>query len=496
MNTRRWVVAAAALAALSLTSCGWMGDMFATEEEPTTKVTFKGRVAVPDVPEDYAVLTPSTWLAFQWYTCYQGANDTSVSIVNGQFMLESTNNCSSAQYVYFYAPSPVDMKAYAQGTIQFKIQVNNASQHFTLIVQDAQAVEASVNLANYGYDSNNVSVEQLISVPVTALTGPNLSQMVRLFQLNATCNTSDCYTTLSNIRWVPPATLPGAAPYATSARRIPRCDPGPCRGLPRARVGVMQASQNGWTAVPADSTTTDAEGYYTLRIEASLLVNGGPFFIGATNADGTATLLSTLPGGSWKAGASFGVDVDRSTTAVGMMVCPNGMTIPADGSGGWCIGDPVSVTELDSLAGVVDESFTTTVSLELEVFWDDVIDDADVVAAVNTMLTAHGEPTVTLQELDNLGQNISIPVVPVNPISGGTSGGSNTTGGTIDANKQCSSFMACQVCSISACAASNADGSTCSSWYETSNGQKFQCAACGDCQAAAQQVTQYCCPTQ
>jgi hypothetical protein len=479
-----------------LAGCGWVGDIFATEDEPKTTVTLHGKVAVPDGPSDYAVLTANSHLAYQWYTCFQGENDTSKTITDGRFLLESTNNCASAQYVYFYPTSPVDRKDMATGRIEFKIQVNSAAQGATLAIQDANTVAASVDIGAYGYDAGKVGLDQLISVPVTALAGPDLSRIARPFQLTSNCGTSDCYTTLSEIRWVP-GNVAIPAPFTPSAmNRTPHCDPFPCRGLPRARVGMVRATQLGWTAVPVASTTTDSDGDYSIEVEASVLSGGGPIFIAVTDADGLNTLLSTIPNAFLQAGDESRLDVDRTTTAVGMMVCPNGITVPADGSGGWCIGDPISTTEITQLDTAVDAAFTTTVSIDIEVFWDDVIDDPQVLAALNSVLGAHGLPATTGDVLNTLGNNISIPVVTAKPVStGGTTGGT-PGGGTVTGDKTCSQYMSgCQVCSISACSVSNADGS-CSTWYETSDGQKYACASCGDCYGAAQQVTQHCCPAQ
>jgi hypothetical protein len=472
------------------------------EDEPTKKVTLKGTVAVPDAPSDVIILSDAQHTAYQWNACYAGTQDSNLQ--GGQFLLESTNNCAGAQYVYFYDTSPRDMKAYAKGTIKFKVQANNANQNLSVLIQDANTtVSNTVNLSLYGFDGSKVAVDQAIAIPVTALTVPSFdfSKVDRLFQLVANCSASDCFTTLKDIRWSPPATLSTApalsfekASFSPMAARIPHCDPFPCRGARHARVNIIKSTPLGWKAEPAvNSVVTDSEGHYTIQVDVSILKNAvGPVFIGASDADGTFTFLSTIPNDQMKESATINLAVDRTTTAVGMMVCANGMTIPSDGSGGWCIGDPISTSELETFNTTVDLSFNTTGSGDPEVFLADVFDDPLVLAALNNLLSAHGEAAVTLDQLQASDDNLSLPAIPPPPSSNSTGTGGTT--GT-NANKSCQAAVACEICSVTACAATNT--STCAAWYETSDGGKYSCTGdCNnlDCVAAAKAATEHCCP--
>jgi hypothetical protein len=71
--------------------------------------------------------------------------------------------------------------------------------------------------------------------------------------------------------------------------------------------------------------------------------------------------------------------------------------------------------------------------------------------------------------------------------SGGNTGAINTGG-----NAQCSGYTSCSVCNYRSCAAADALGN-CSSYYETQSGQRFTCATCSDCNAAATAVVTQCC---
>jgi hypothetical protein len=51
----------------------------------------------------------------------------------------------------------------------------------------------------------------------------------------------------------------------------------------------------------------------------------------------------------------------------------------------------------------------------------------------------------------------------------------------------------CSACSVTACAIATSAGG-CQSWYQASDGQKFECSGCGDCAGAAQAAVGHCCP--
>jgi hypothetical protein len=170
------------------------------------------------------------------------------------------------------------------------------------------------------------------------------------------------------------------------------------------------------------------------------------------------------------------------------------LTIPTDGSGGWCIGDPISTTELEPLYDTIDVSLTVSVSVEIEIIVEDALDDGnDVLDALNRLLNAQGIQDVTTDDILSAVATLDLPNVPV-PGTGtqndlddddASSGGNFTS-------SQCSQYLTCDVCSISACA--SASQSSCEAGYKTSDGASFQCASCSDCISAAEAATQHCCP--
>ncbi len=81
--------------------------------------------------------------------------------------------------------------------------------------------------------------------------------------------------------------------------------------------------------------------------------------------------------------------------------------------------------------------------------------------------------------------------------SGGSGGVAGSGGGGVPGSEGGSSCMpvpaACSDCSVTACASVTGSGS-CQSWYDTSDGQRFSCAGCGDCTSAAENAVLHCCP--
>lgn len=487
---------ALAIAVLGLSGCG----LFDFTSDAPPAVTLRGTVAVPDVPSDLVVLSQDIHLAYTWSSCPDTGNDSALRS-DGSFLLESTSNCAGAQYVYFYSESALNLEAFSAGTMSFYIQANNAGQNLQLLIQDSDANSSNtLNLANYGFSASasNIAVDQKIEIPIAELVnaGFNLGAVKRVFQLLASCPNANCFTTISNIRWVYAGdTTAAAAPGLT--RQWPRCEPRSCKAVPQARVGIFRPGQNGWTAEPtADVTFTDTSGEFYLEVDLEILEAGGPFFLAASARDGSLTLLSPIPGDLIEKNASLDLAIDRTTTAASVMVCPNGLTIPADGSGGWCIGDPVSTTELEPLYDTIDLALTVSVSVEIEIIVEDALDDGDdVLDALNRLLNAQGIQDVTTDDILAAVAGLDLPRVPV-PGTGtpnDSDDDASSSGGNFSSD-QCSEYLTCDVCSISACV--SASQSSCEAGYKTSDGAYFQCASCSDCFTAAQNATNRCCPVQ
>ena len=183
MRARRFAMLAMGLAVFGFASC----DLFTPEKIVPKTVTFRGTVAVPDGPRNYVVLSTAKHLAYQWQSCPETSNN---SVLNaGSFLLESQSNCAGAQFVYFYTQTPADLSAFAHGTIDFKVQVNNSSQQLTFLLQDSFSVASTtVSLSQFGYDPSKLTVDQQISIPVTQVAGMgfNLKSVQRVFQITAT----------------------------------------------------------------------------------------------------------------------------------------------------------------------------------------------------------------------------------------------------------------------------------------------------------------------
>jgi hypothetical protein len=81
--------------------------------------------------------------------------------------------------------------------------------------------------------------------------------------------------------------------------------------------------------------------------------------------------------------------------------------------------------------------------------------------------------------------------------SSGSAGSSSSGGSTGSSGTTCSSYTsACAGCSYRVCVTNASSSSSCRSYYETSTGARYTCAACGDCSSAAQSVVSSCCSSQ
>lgn len=173
------------------------------------------------------------------------------------------------------------------------------------------------------------------------------------------------------------------------------------------------------------------------------------------------------------------------------MTCPNGLTIPFDGFGGWCIGDPVSTSELDPLYDSIDLSLDTSVSIEVEVILQDAADSDAVVDALNVLLNNHGLPDVSATDILAAASTIDLPLVSTPNVDSDNDDSSDND--SSNASVQCSTYLACEVCAIWACV-SAISANNCEPGYETSDGGYYRCASCQDCYATAKAATQHCCP--
>jgi len=162
-------------------------------ETPTLPVLFHAG--------DYPVFSGGqTYFAWKYLTCAAGENDSGVS--GSAIVIETTNNCSAPQSFYFERTS-IDLSAYASGHIAFRIENTNAGQNINFRIQDANAVTSMTKpLTDYGYDPAKANMVQPISIPISDLSsGLALGEMERVFYVEISCPTTNCYSSFSNVEW-------------------------------------------------------------------------------------------------------------------------------------------------------------------------------------------------------------------------------------------------------------------------------------------------------
>ncbi|MEK6977796.1 MAG: zinc ribbon domain-containing protein, partial [Candidatus Hydrothermarchaeota archaeon] len=197
-----------------------------------------------------------------------------------------------------------------------------------------------------------------------------------------------------------------------SRRTRPRCDPGPCRGVPNAPVSIMRPGASGWQ-VSKDSWTTDSTGNFVITVDENLLTYDGPIFVGASDPSGTVTLMSTIPADLILAGATIELAVDRTTTTAAVMHCPGGVFPPR---GGYCYSDPEESKSIETLYAKIDLYFADNPSttLDLDIFLPDLLNDPDILNALNQILVNNDLAQVSAQEI--IEETDELPIVTSRPI--------------------------------------------------------------------------------
>jgi len=173
------------------------------------------------------------------------------------------------------------------------------------------------------------------------------------------------------------------------------CDPFPCKSVPHTPVRIVSSNPKGWTAVPVEPTTTDANGDYSITVDADVLNSGGPYFVMALDPSGEYPLMATIPPDLIYAG-TIHLSIDRTTTAAAVMHCPGGTSTlgPLQSHGGYCWSDPQESVHVEHLEATIDLYFADNPSLSVdpEDYLPDVSEDPDVQDDMNQILPEDVQP--------------------------------------------------------------------------------------------------------
>ncbi len=115
-----------------------------------------------------------------------------------------------------------------------------------------------------------------------------------------------------------------------------------------------------------NKAVTNTDGTYTFSVSISSLEDytDRPWFIAASNAAGTLTMLSMIPINLAETGAELQLDVNPTTTATALLHCPGGVYPPP--SGAYCYEDPNGdSSNIQAMNTAIDNSLSgTNVSLQ------------------------------------------------------------------------------------------------------------------------------------
>lgn len=140
---------------------------------------------------------------FGWISCPEENNDSGIS--GDSLLLETQNNCSVSQYIYFeMQDAGVNFSPYTTGTITFSVEASNIGQGVSFLIQDTSTVTSpTTSLSTYGFDPGIATVPQSIAIPVADLAAGeiDLEHILRPVQFIVTCPTSDCFTKFRDIYW-------------------------------------------------------------------------------------------------------------------------------------------------------------------------------------------------------------------------------------------------------------------------------------------------------
>ncbi len=403
---------------------------FCTKKKSETAphpVLIKGRFAVPAEIDRFTVFQDGKAKGadnWQRYSCPKDQNQSGIS--GSVFILHTQNNCAVAeQYVYFEKSTPQDLSHFANGYLSIKLQVDNNQQALKVVFQDSDAkTSPTIDLADYGFDPQKTALMQLIKVPVSDINKNdiNLSEMKRVFQLIASCTTSNCLTQISNVTWnasSEKATAQLVSENLSANLTFP--DKGycygvrPCRPMKKSPIRFVKITSQHWTAEPTTVGYTNDLGeagfYINSDVIPSLTENGKyPLFLGGTDSLNDYTLLTILDAAKIAEETTVEVQVDLTTTVSAVSHCPG-----AGVSGAYCAtrGDDASLSTFEDSINKYFES--TQPNLDTSESIDDLIsqmaDDGDFLAAMQQYLQTRGIDDVTKDSFQSQVSSNELPTI-------------------------------------------------------------------------------------
>lgn len=181
-----------------------------------------------------------------------------------------------------------------------------------------------------------------------------------------------------------------------------------------APVRVVRPGTNGWTNVSTDYTiTTDSNGKFSITVDDWRFSRDCPYYVAASDMDGTWVQLSTIPKDQITAGATVDMVVDRTTTVAALMHCPGGVYPPIS-MGAYCYSDPTDASSLETLSSSIDSYFSenTVTTTDVKELLASATSDSTVMATYNNILAEKSIPSRTASEIiDDNNSGDPLPLV-------------------------------------------------------------------------------------
>ncbi len=244
-----------------------------------------------------------------WQSCVkQGATDQSAVLPEGAVLVESTATCTGASYVTISTQEPIDLTAYASGSLRFTVEVSAVGQALELLVQDSKTkTSTALDLTKFGYDASKLAVPQAIMIPATeiATNGVDFAHLKRPFQVNLLCTGSACQAKFDAVEWA------GAAASTQYA---------PVRA---ASLGLIQAGAGGWPGAGAVIAVSSKIGTYSVTIG---FPGQSPAFLIAADPDSGYTYMAQIPPDTLNDSdvTDLTLNVDLATTLAAIAEFPGG----------------------------------------------------------------------------------------------------------------------------------------------------------------------------
>ena len=455
-------------------------------------LTLTGKAEVPAPFAVYEIFDSAQ--AYAPNSRYSCPKDGNASLLSGPvIVLQTMKNCSDQQWLYFYQDKAVDLSAYAQGSIEVRLQASGGTMTLSAKLQDDDTkVSTSVDLSTVGFSPSKTGVEQKILIPVKSFDTStfDLSKLKRLLHLDVSCASTNCYLSIFSLRWIGPRTAPTSLAEFTGTQH---CDPFACHALKRATYRIYQPTATGWTATPTTVGMTGDDGTYSLLLSRSaledLMAGGKPLLFALAEA-GAVFTFSAILSVEDVAADNISLDTTLSSTLASRMICPGGRFPPPNGAycyeptndqrdsledaiSTYLIAHPLSDPDLSALAETAVGDASVEASLQAIVTDETVKPTAETITAGETARpmpppTDAGGSSSTLP--DNLTAGTYLLTYQV-CAAGTCQSGSQT----VEATSDTATSVSRQIASVfrqtsSECGSS---GVTCQDRYSSFNGSSF-----------------------